>query len=157
MNPKIKKRLLPVHDGHVVFLGAHDTALRPTANVGRTERVYRLIYEEHFGPLQQGFTVDHLCGKPWCCAIEHLEVVTQEENTRRYVSAIATNRTHCSKGHEWTESNIYIRPGNGRAMCLLCMRKRALDNYHKRKRKARQSSVGSDSSHLSNPGGMDNG
>jgi hypothetical protein len=28
----------------------------------------------------------------------------------------------CKRGHPWTPENTYLRPGNGRRMCLACIR-----------------------------------
>jgi hypothetical protein len=49
----------------------------------KTARVHRLTYEWAAGPIQQGLTIDHLCRVRNCVNPEHLEAVTQGENTSR--------------------------------------------------------------------------
>lgn len=44
---------------------------------------HRYGYETIVGSIPDGFTIDHLCRNPRCVNHEHLEPVTQAENTRR--------------------------------------------------------------------------
>ncbi len=44
---------------------------------------HRLVYEACFGKIPDGMTLDHLCRVRRCSNPNHLEVVTQGENTRR--------------------------------------------------------------------------
>ena len=48
-------------------------------------------------------TVDHLCNNRACIAYEHLEAVTQAENTKR----AAERRNHCRAGHTYAEITTY--------------------------------------------------
>jgi hypothetical protein len=62
--------LTPLGYGHLCrnkkFMGAH-----------------RYFYELRFGPIPKGLQLDHLCRNPTCVNPEHLEPVTNAENTRR--------------------------------------------------------------------------
>ena len=80
---------------------------------------HRVIYEHVHGPIPEGMQIDHLCGVPSCVNPDHLEVVTGEENLRRYWAAY----THCKNGHEFNEANTYNRPTGGRS-CRACGRDR---------------------------------
>lgn len=106
---------------------------------GKTKTVYshRYAYELLVGPIPEKLVLDHLCSNRQCCNPEHLEPITQAENTRRGAAA-ASNQfraeavTHCPRGHEYTAENTYLRKSGGRA-CRACGRA-ASAAYHVQKR-----------------------
>lgn len=77
-------------------------------------RAHRVVYELLVGPIPEGLTIDHLCRNTLCVNPDHLEPVTGAENVRR-ANAF---RTHCIRGHEFTEENTYYR--NGGRRCRPC-------------------------------------
>ncbi len=83
---------------------------------GKSRCAHRVAYEIAYGPIPAGLTVDHTCNNRACIRFEHLEAVTQAENTRRAVE----RRTHCRNGHEYTESSTYHH--EGRRYCRICNR-----------------------------------
>jgi hypothetical protein len=54
-------------------------------SVSRSKCMYahRWAYEQVHGPIGEALVVDHLCGNRACVNVEHMEVVTIAENTRR--------------------------------------------------------------------------
>jgi hypothetical protein len=87
---------------------------------------HRVSYELAYGSIPDGMEIDHLCRNPSCVAPLHLEAVTHAENARRgkagvAVAAISRSKTHCPKGHEYTEGNTYRYPRGNRA-CRTCRR-----------------------------------
>lgn len=81
---------------------------------GRPRRAHRLAYETLVGPIPDGLHLDHLCRTPCCVNPAHLEPVTGPENTRRGVAGMAQlARTHCPRGHEYSERNTYLEPRRG--------------------------------------------
>jgi hypothetical protein len=87
---------------------------------------HREFYTKCVGPIPDGWEVDHLChtadatcaaGRSClhrrCVNPDHLEAVTRAENNRRGRSPQAENarKTHCVRGHEFTEDNTYRYPG----------------------------------------------
>ena len=67
---------------------------------------------------------------------EHLEVVTLRDNTVKLgktgYSAVNFRKTHCPKGHEYTEENIYRRPGSTSRYCRKCAKINGYIQNHKR-------------------------
>lgn len=79
---------------------------------------------EHGRTVPRGWHVDHLCRIRRCCNADHLEAKPQSDNTAEGRSPTAVNKakTHCPKGHEYTEENI--RWHSGRRECRACVNNR---------------------------------
>lgn len=87
----------------------------------RSQRAHRLMYEIMVGPIPEGLVLDHLCRVRNCVRPDHLDPVTQGENTRRGMGFVGVNfrRTVCANGHPFDEANTYICP-NGWRRCRRC-------------------------------------
>jgi hypothetical protein len=87
----------------------------------RAHVAHRYAYEALIGPIPDGLQLDHLCRNRSCVNPDHLEVVTQRVNLARGVSppAINARKTHCSRGHEFTDENTYRSPDGYRG-CRTC-------------------------------------
>jgi len=97
-----------VDTGCWIWHGARDqNGYGLTAYGGRTERVHRLLYALHNGPIPRGIAarraaqLDHICKNRSCCNPAHLELVTQRTNTLRSngITAQQASQTHCKRGH----------------------------------------------------------
>jgi hypothetical protein len=101
---------------------------------GERQRVaHRVVYAILVGPIPKGLTLDHLCRVRRCVNPEHVELVTQRENTLRGEGPAAqkARQTHCKRGHEFTEANTY-RSRKGRE-CRTCNRARKAATYQRQK------------------------
>lgn len=89
---------------------------------------HKWAYEHFVGPVPEGLTLDHTCRRRNCVRPEHLDPVTQRENTMRGIgpSAINAEKTHCLRGHPLSGENLYVPPGGGRRGCRTCRRDWAL-------------------------------
>jgi len=81
---------------------------------------HRVMYVDAKGPIPDGLHVDHLCRNKACANVDHLELVTTGENTRRGLKGVLA--THCKRGHEFTEANtrLYEYKGTTRRICRAC-------------------------------------
>lgn len=90
---------------------------------GRDWLAHRFAYQLLVGPIPTGFTLDHLCRIPLCVNPDHLESVTQQENTLRGIGPAAQNarKTHCPFNHPYDLLNTDFRARGGRR-CRTCAR-----------------------------------
>lgn len=93
---------------------------------GKWTKVYahRVAYQEAHGPIPEGMLVCHTCDNPPCINPEHLFLGTQVDNMQDMATKGRhhnTRKTHCPKGHEYTEANTYR--WHGRRYCRACQTK----------------------------------
>lgn len=90
----------------------------------RTMLAHRFSYELNRGPIPDGMYLDHrVCRTKACVNANHLVVCTFAENMQQPDGAAYLHKikTHCPRGHEFTESNIGHHATGGR-FCLTCAR-----------------------------------
>lgn len=89
---------------------------------GRTVVAHRYAYEVCVGPIPDGLVLDHLCRNRACVRPEHLEPVTQRDNTIRGLTQPAFNaqKDQCPAGHPYSGDNLRVT--NGRRVCRACHR-----------------------------------
>lgn len=89
---------------------------------------HRVSYQSFRGVIPDGYQIDHLCKNTFCVNPLHLEAVTQQENIARQ-RHIHRGKTHCPKGHEYTEANtrLYTRKSKPNVVerhCIACRKDR---------------------------------
>ena len=94
---------------------------------GKNIQAHRWAWELVNGKIPTGLVIDHICKNKKCVALDHLRMVSQQENIMAGLRNI-DNRTHCNQGHPFVKENIMVRK-NGRRECAECNRIRARKNY----------------------------
>lgn len=97
---------------------------------GKQIQSHRWVWELINGQIPEGFVIDHICSNRKCVALDHLRMVTQQENIMAGKHNI-DNRSHCNQGHPFIKENIMIRK-NGKRECGECNRQRAKVYYAKK-------------------------
>jgi hypothetical protein len=90
---------------------------------------HRFAFLTFVGQIPEGYVVDHLCRNRACCNPDHLEAVTNRENTVRGLAPSVAAARHasvrrCPHGHPYDEENTY-RDSLGRRACRACARRRS--------------------------------
>lgn len=112
MNERI---VVDPHSGCHVWQGKREHHVEPYGLVyrnGVTRMAHRVAWVLSGRPALLGLTLDHLCRNRLCVNPEHLEQVSQQENTRRGSSPIGKHlRDHaagqCRNGHDLTEVGFH--------------------------------------------------
>lgn len=94
---------------------------------GKTASAHRTALKLAGVALIDGLVVDHLCRVHNCVNPDHLEQVTSMENTYRSpvaLGAIHGRKTHCHRGHAFTDENTYWFTQRGQLgrQCRECQR-----------------------------------
>jgi len=90
---------------------------------GQHWMAHRWAFTQANGPIPDGLCVDHECRNRACVNPEHLRLKTRGANAVENsvgITALNKVKTHCSKGHEFTEANTYMT-GHKRS-CVICRR-----------------------------------
>lgn len=109
---------------------------------GRSERrlVHRLVLEAFVGPAPDGHECLHGDGDPGNNFVENLRWGTHSENmldSVRHGTHPSARKTHCPRGHAYTENNTYLHPRGHRA-CVECRHAEHRERAQARKVKRRE-------------------
>jgi hypothetical protein len=91
---------------------------------GRTIRLHRHVYAEHYGPIPEGLEIHHTCGVKHCLNPAHLRAMTHADHMRLHDpldTAGQRDKPYCKHGHPRTPENLYLQPNGWRA-CRICKR-----------------------------------
>lgn len=105
-----------IYTGYLSQRGYGRTAIK-----GKSVRVHRVVFEALRGPIPEGLEPDHLCRVKACCNPTHLEPVPHRVNAQRGVTGKHfAQRTHCPKGHPYSEENTRIKKQKGGTINRVC-------------------------------------
>lgn len=109
--------------GAVSAIGYGRFSLRKPDGTFGPGYAHRWAYQHYIGAIPVGQEIDHLCRNRRCCNPEHLRTVTHRENMLCGDTVASRNaaKTHCKRGHEFTEENTCVSAAGGRA-CRTCRR-----------------------------------
>lgn len=80
---------------------------------------HRFSYMLSVGPIEAGKHIHHTCDNPGCVNPYHLKPLSPAEHVKE-TTGHPKNKTHCKRGHEFTEDNTYNYRGN--RGCRECIR-----------------------------------
>lgn len=131
--------------GHVVAEDANGCWIwdkpHPETGYGQFQgsHAHRWSYEHLICDIPAGLDLDHLCRNRGCVNAYHLDPVPRGVNVLRGTCPAAENarKTHCVRGHEFTQVNTYITP-DGRRQCRSC---RAAASIQSKSRRAEKSAA----------------
>lgn len=106
---------------------------------GKRVKAHRVSFELVKGPIGD-LELDHLCRNTLCVNPDHLEPVTRSENVLRCDHG-HRKKTHCPKGHEYTDANVYHPPNRPNVRhCRTCQaeRQRQRQSFERHRRLERQ-------------------
>lgn len=87
------------------------------------KRAHIAAWEQKHGPVPEGRVLDHHCQNRACCAIAHLEPVTQRENSFRKAWRYRVRIEQCPQKHDLRIYSV-VTPQGGR-VCRLCSKEQA--------------------------------
>ena len=108
------------------YRGKRNSEARPMTRLsGKQEVVYRLAYTVFKGAIPPGQCVCHRCDVGACWNPDHLFLGSRRDNAldmhqkgRNRGGQNWKTKTHCPRGHEYTEANTKVY--QGRRYCRLC-------------------------------------
>lgn len=105
-------------------------------NKGSQRHVHRLVLESFVGPCPPGSVACHWDDDRLNNTLSNLRWGSRSDNAYDKVRngrCPKASKTHCIRGHEFTESNTYVRRGRpGTRECKTCNRERS-SRFHKSK------------------------
>ena len=124
---RMRARSVAVPSGCIEWIGSGSRGYGAIKIDGVTHRAHRVAWELAHGFIPAGLFVCHRCDNPRCINVEHLFLGTPADNNNDKIAKgrQAPTKTHCPRGHEYTESNSRTNPA-GFHVCRVCDRARYL-------------------------------
>lgn len=142
----IRKVDSPFTSGCWIWRGSLSKDGYGTFFIGKGCRAHRASYMFFVGDIPEGMTLHHTCNVRNCVNPAHLEPMPIGDNVmlgdtlpRRNLS-----KTHCLRGHEYSEANTYYTPINAecnyrnrRRSCRACRRQMYAEKWPEQERTRR--------------------
>lgn len=111
-------------EGKSCLVSSYSTGSHGYTQIGWVENGERVMELGHrvawfiaHGPVPDDMTIDHICRNRRCGRVDHLRLLSNVDNAKLNGNAV---KTHCKRGHEFTEANTY-RDGEGHRRCRTCI------------------------------------
>ena len=132
---RFNKKYIPVTESGcwLWIAGLFDTGYGQFSVNGKPTLAHRFAYIAYIGNIPDGLEIDHLCRVRCCVNPDHMEPVSTKTNVLRGagVTAINAKKTHCKRGHLFTDENtIKVKSPPGRG-CRACAALYRIDNIEK--------------------------
>lgn len=125
--PRLKKRLLShrkISKGCWIWTAYVQKNGYGWSNINHKISVssHRLSYLVYIGDIPEGYCIHHICRVKACFNPKHLQAVTVKEHLKldEHPAYLASQKTHCIRGHEFNEENTFWK--KGRRICRACRR-----------------------------------
>ena len=73
--------------------------------MGQHRSVHRVVWEESYGPVPDDLVIDHRCHNRACCEVEHMRLVTNQQNVQNFSTAVRSNNKSGYRGVHWHRSS----------------------------------------------------
>lgn len=105
-------------DGNcAVWMGQRDVqGYGRTMSNGKAVMAHRYIWEHHNGPIPEGLEIDHICHNASCVKVEHLRVVTRQQNAQHRQGAMPGNKSKIR--------GVTLHPSTGKWRARVSMNKK---------------------------------
>lgn len=120
---ELMEKVMPIPEcGCWIWMGGLKTRRYGHIEGFKSKNAHRVFYELIKGPIPEGLVIDHKCRITSCVNPDHLDAVTQRENTLRGFGLTSMNakKTHCSKGHPLEPGNMRFYARSNARICLKC-------------------------------------
>ena len=102
---------------------------------GTRTYVHRVSFQLFKGKIPAWLQIDHLCRNKKCFNPNHLDLVTTQENTRRFHAHHSQNKKTCKNGHAITPENTILLSSRRLRRCLVCTKASWKRNNQQKKAK----------------------
>lgn len=98
---------------------------------GKIKEAHRVSYEIFIGEIPKRNIIHHVCNNPACINPKHLKPLLQTNHLKEkgHASDVELSKTHCPKGHPYTEGNLVHRANRKTRECAICNRENAKKYY----------------------------
>lgn len=95
----------------------------------RNRLAHLAAYNMFIGEVPDGLELGHACENK-CANWMHVRPITHSQNMRELLQPHHNSvKTHCPRGHEYSNENTYVNPKGGR-VCRTCMRAKCKEWYN---------------------------
>lgn len=101
------------------------------SHMDQTVSGHRLSFETFRYKIPKNKVIDHICRVTACVNPEHLDAVSIKDNNRR-AKNLNREKTHCKRGHEYTNENTYVEHNNKGHTSRQCRKCNALNARRRR-------------------------